>query len=142
MATTEELLKRGSTVDFDTYAPMILSTNFRSCKVLAHLDFDTVRQVGQDPAARHTLVYPYIPKPAVDDPTAYLYVKVQLPSGAIDYIGLSWIDPNTIKSKQTNKITLIFEDRGPDDVRALIDACSANGFKPTTVKLDESIIEV
>lgn len=141
MATTEELLARGATVDFDTYAPMILSTAFKACKVLSLLDFDTVRQLGQDPAARHNLVYPYLPKPAVDDPTAYLYVKLQLPSGAIDYIGLPWIDAKTIETRQNNQITLIFADRSPDDLQLIIDACSANGFKPTTVKLDDTVIE-
>lgn len=120
---------------------MILSTAFKACKVLALLDFDTVRQLGGDPAARHNLVFPYLPKPAIDDPTAYLYAKLQLPSGTIDYIGLTWIDPKTIKTRQNNQITLIFADRSPDDLQMIIDACSANGYKPTTVKLDETVID-
>lgn len=142
MSTTAELLKPGSTVDFDTYAPMILSTNFKACKVLSHVDFDTVRELGRDPAARHALVYPHLPKPAVDDPEAYLYAKLRLPSGEIDYIGLTWIDPKTIKSKQTGRITLIFEDQNSGDIKNIVDACSANGYKPAVVKFDDTVISV
>lgn len=126
----------GALVSFDTYAPAVLGTIYRDCTVMSHLDAETVRELGRDPHAKHVAIYPTLPAGETpNDYKAYLYVKLKLLNGTIDYIGIPWVRKETIKSRQVKRAVITVEDVGPDDVREIIEQLSAAGYKSAKVEL-------
>lgn len=130
-------LPTGTVVSFDTFAPAILGTEFKDCTVMCHLDAETVRLLGFDPAARHANIYPSLPTGQVpNDHTAYLYVKLRTINGATEYVGLPWIRKETVRARQVRTATLVFEDVGPEDVQEIIEQVSAAGYRPAKVDIN------
>ena len=126
----------GTVVTFDTYAPAVLGTEYKDCRVMSHLDADTVRMLGNDPAARHANIYPSLPQGQTpNDYTAYYYVKLMMINGSVEYLGIPWIRKETIKTRQISTAVLTFEDVGQDDLQEIVEQCSAAGYRPTKVEL-------
>lgn len=126
----------GACVTFDTYAPAILGTEYNECVVLAHLDADTVRMLGNDPAAKHANVYPTLPPGQTpNDYTSYLYVKLRMLNGTLEYLGIPWIRQETINARQVQCAVITVEDVGPEDVQEIIEQLSAAGYKSAKVEL-------
>lgn len=126
----------GALVSFDTYAPAVLGTVYRDCTVVSHLDADTVAALGRDPHVMHVAIYPTLPPGETpNDYKAYLYVKIRLLNGSIDYVGIPWIRKETIKARQVKRAVITVEDVGPDDVREIIEQLSAAGYKSAKVDL-------
>ena len=129
----------GSVVSFETYAPAVLGTSYKNCKIMSHLDVEDVRALGSDAIARHANVYPSLPVGSPNDPGGYKYVKVRLVSGKVDYIGVVWIRQETIEMRQPNRITIVIEDVGYNDVQNVQDILSAADYSKFTVTIDSRL---
>lgn len=134
MATSEQF-KLGSVYDFVTYAPSVLGT-FRNVRVEGIVDHRTAFQYG-DVAALHANVFGSIPEnTAPNDFRQYYYLVVLQPNGTRLAIGLPWIDANSIELKTRNRIRVVIEDVGVDDMPAVRRMLAANGFNSSEVTLE------
>lgn len=133
--TTIADLPPGSVVSFDTYAVAVLGTEYKDCTVVCHLDADTVRALGKDPAAQHANIYPSLPAGVPNDYTAYYYVKLKMLNGTLTYLGLPWIRKETIKSRQVRRAVYTFEDIGTEDIAEINEQLAAAGYRPAKVEL-------
>ncbi len=129
-------LPTGSVVSFETYAPAVLGTSYKNCKVMSHLSAEDARALGSDVVARHANIYPSLPVGTPNDPAAYMYVKVKLVSGKTDILGVMWIKKESITTRQPNRITVVLEDVGYDDVRNIQDILSAANYSNFILTID------
>lgn len=133
---TKDDLPIGSLVSFEPYAPGVLGTAWQNCTVMAHLDAETVRMLGNDPEARHVNVYPSLPSGQTpNDYSAYLYVKLKLVSGSYEYLGIPWIRKETIVTRSVKKAVITVEDVNQNDVQNIVEQLSAAGYKSAKVEL-------
>lgn len=134
MATLNQL-PIGSAISFETYAPTILGGSFTDAVVLAHLDADTVRQLGDDPYTKHANVFPSLPHGTPNNANQYQFVKLRLLSGQITYMGAPWINGATVTIRNRNRCLITVEDVSATDVNNIVLALSANGYKAAKVEM-------
>ena len=120
MSTALEKLAIGSTVSFETYAPEILRTVHKQAVVVAHIDADSARQMGGSPYEQHAAIFPRLPAGTPATADEYLFLKLRLLNGQFDFVGLTWIKPETI-------IT---------DIQTAVQALSANELPVASVSYD------
>lgn len=128
MNTTQEQLPILSNVSFNVYPSAILGATFTNVRVLGILDASIARQLGLDTAAMHANVYPTLPPGTPNDPTGYLYVRIQHQSGEQQILGLPWIKSETIVALNYNTINAKISNVTPEDSERVLAALNANGF--------------
>lgn len=136
MAKSYTDLKKGAIVDFNVVAPEILGEGFTSCKITSVLDEDDANRLGLDVKAMHQNLYPLVKANGIpDDPSTYDFVKVTKVSGGTAILWVPWIIESTIAVVSRNKIQVILEDVGSDDVAIVKAALESNGYKNAVVTL-------
>lgn len=118
---------------FEVYPIAILGTAFKNVKVLSILDPETAEASGLDIRAMHAQVYPSLPASTPNDPTKYNYVKVKLPSGQNQILGMAWIVENTIESVSLGKFIVELDNIASSEQQSIINALTANGKKVTKI---------
>ncbi|MGG4591747.1 phage DNA polymerase-associated SH3 family protein [Pseudomonas aeruginosa] len=127
MRITSEL--SGKTLTFETYAPAVLSSEYRLAKLLSVLDFQSATYFGS-PAEMHANVYPYLKEAGLgipDDPTQYQWGKFSH-NGAVIVLGIPWIKESTVAIVENTDIVVTIRRRGAEDVTAVRQALIARGF--------------
>lgn len=132
VAITSSLI--GKTIQFETLAPAVLGARYKDVKVLAILDPGTAKMFS-DVLVRHIAVYPYLPPGIVDDHTRYNYVKLEMPNGAIEIMGIPWISESSISVIEQTDIRVVLKGRSHEDVELVRRALSANGFEDFVVEV-------
>lgn len=123
---------------FEVYPFAIYGTKFKNVKVLSKLDAGTAQALGLDIRARHAQVYSTLPPETPNDPTKYGYLRLQLPSGEIEIIGLPWIIPNTVKTVTLGKFIIEIDNEASSEQDKIIQALVANGKKVTKIEFQSS----
>ncbi len=124
----------GYTYDFSVYAIGVLGTGYKNVKFICTLDMDSARYVnGFDPISMHRNVYSSLPPGAIDDPSKYLYLKIQYPNGSYGVVGEPWIDASTIQLKSTATYEFTVEGVEPSEVDSILAQLAAIG--KTAVKV-------
>ncbi|MNP71325.1 hypothetical protein D3C76_1676970 [compost metagenome] len=77
---------------------------------------------------KHVNVYPSLPAGTPDDPTAYMYVRIQHPSGEFEILGLPWIRESTIVSMNFDVLYAKISQVKPDDFEHILALLGANGY--------------
>lgn len=119
---------------FEVYPTNVIGNNFRNVRLEATLSADTARTTGFDIYAYHTAVYPTLPPGTPDDPGSYDYIKVKFPNGEFAIVAKPWIRQDTVQISAASQVTLIFENKTEVDVERMLNALSANGFRPDDVR--------
>lgn len=139
MAKSYTDLKKGAIVDFNVVAPEILGEGFTSCKITSVLDEDDANRLGLDVKAMHQNLYPLVKANGIpDDPSAYDFVKVTKVGGSTAILWVPWIIESTIAPVSRNKIQVIIEDVGANDVATVKAALESNGYPSAVVTLVDS----
>lgn len=131
LLTGELMLK---TVNFEVYPSTLIGTSFKNVRVIGLVDHTGV---NFDAAARHANVYSTLPPGTVNDFTAYMYLKVQLASKAIDFVGIPWIKENTLTILDGKAVTVVFPNSGDaTTIQRIRDMCLNNGFNDIKVTVN------
>ena len=113
---------------FNVYPVAILGTAFKNVTVMGIIDQETANAAGFDTVAEHAAVYATLPTGTPNDPSAYNYLKVRLPSGTTKILGLPWIIESSIQVVNLGTFTVKIANESANDQQAVIDALTANGF--------------
>lgn len=98
----------GDKITFRLFGQSIIGTEYTNVKVDGVLDWHTAGLLG-DVAAKHKLLYPTITTPNTPESFDQIqYLKVTLPNGTSDVVGITWIDSSSIVkvTKGTAKVTI------------------------------------
>lgn len=96
---------KGKTVRFNTLAPNVLGANRDNVTIVAaDLDLDTAALLS-DVKAKHNQVKNYLPS-LPQSAGSYSYVKLRYGNGAIEVLGVPWIDQNTIEVITDRKLVI------------------------------------
>lgn len=125
---TQDLLIPKSTVSFSVYPAAALPSSYKNVKVLGIIDDTTARALGLSVQEKHVNVYPSLPAGTPDDPTAYMYVRIQHPSGEFEILGLPWIRESTIVSMNFETLYAKISQVKPDDYENILALLAANGY--------------
>lgn len=136
MAKSYTDLKKGAIVDFNVVAPEILGEGFTSCTISSVLDASDANLLGLDVKAMHQNLYPLVKANGIpDNPDAYDFVKVTKVGGSTAILWLPWIIESSIAPVSRNKIQVIIEDVGSNDVAIIKAAMESNGYPGAVVTL-------
>jgi hypothetical protein len=125
---TIDALTIGAHVSFDLYPAAVIGTTFNNVEVTDILSFSTAMALGVDVAAMHANIFPTLPNGTPADPTKYQYVRVVLPNGNIQILGLPWIKANTIVINSTKNLTLTIVSVNPVDQTRVLELLAHGGF--------------
>lgn len=116
------------TYSFNVYPVALYGTSFKNVVVMGTIDQETANLMGFDTVAEHAAVYATLPTGTPNDPSAYLYVKVRLLSGATKILGLPWIVESSIQEIELGTFTVKVANQSANDQTAILNALAANGF--------------
>ncbi|MCK9234842.1 MAG: hypothetical protein M0R77_00835 [Gammaproteobacteria bacterium] len=121
----------GQKYSFDTYAPQILGTEFKTVVVKSVTDYeDAISE--EDVQVLHSQILGYITDSTVSVPADFrklTYIKIDTGVGKRRFIAVEWIKQNTItKISELNIDVTIFRVSDPAKVRLVREALSQNGF--------------
>lgn len=131
-------LQLSAIYSFEVYPFAVYGTKFKNVKVLSVLDPNTAQALGLDIRARHAQVYPTLPASTPNDPTKYNYVRLQLPSGETEIIGLPWIIENTIETVSLGKHFIEVDNSASTDTSKIVKALAANGIQVTKIQFQSA----
>jgi len=123
----------GGMFSFEVYAVGVLGTNFKNVKILAIFDQDTAESQGLDTRAMHAQVYPSLPATTPNNPGRYNYIKILMPSGEKQILGLAWIIGSTIAVVNRGKWIVELDNLGSDRENDILKALSANNLPVTSI---------
>lgn len=118
---------------FNVYPVARLGTNFANVTVMGEFDQATANAQGFDTAAEHAAVYNTLPAGTPNDPSAYNYIKIKLPSGATQILGVAWIVENSIEIVNLGTITVKISNVNSSDTEKVRKALASNGFAATSI---------
>lgn len=125
-----------SLYDFTTFAPTILGT-FRGVRVKGIIDHQLAFNFI-DPAAMHANVYSSLPQDQVpDDFRKYSYLVLTMPNDQKTAVGLPWIERSSVEKRGRGKATIVIDDVASSDLSKVQKALSSNGFKVSSVELND-----
>lgn len=123
------------TVNFSLYQQTqnIIRTDYNGCKILGVTDAGSVQQAGLDPYAIHANVYGTLPAGTPPNADDYNWLKVKLANGAIDFVGVPYIIPNTLTVVTNNTMAFYVENCNQDVINAVTEAIATTGNKVAKV---------
>ena len=125
----------GSVYSFNTYASAILGT-FEKVKAYGIVDYQLAKQFI-DPATMHANVYGSLPAgEVVNDHTKYYYLILTQANGENTALGLPWIDTASIQLIASTTVYITVDNAGSDDLPAIREALSINGFNSVDVRIE------
>lgn len=117
-----------SIMSFEVFPFSVLGTNFKNVKILAIFDRDTAELAGMDTRAQHALMYPFLPSTVPNDPSKYNYVKIRMPSGETQILGMAWIDEASLEIVNLGKFVVELDNISSSDQSKILEALSANNL--------------
>lgn len=99
----------GKTIDFSLYGYITSGRAFTGAKVIGLVDGQSASST-EDVQKLHTLIYPSLPVGTSNNAFSYYYLKVKLPSGTENVIGLPWIVEDSVSFRQQQTLTLVVSD--------------------------------
>jgi len=120
---------------FEVYPTSVIGHNFRDVRLEGRISAQMALNFGLDIEAMHQAVYPSLPAGTPNDPFTFDYIRIQHPNGAYDILAVQWIRQETIQISQGGQVTMVFENRTQLEVDRMLNALSANGFRPDDVQV-------
>ncbi len=118
---------------FNVYPVARLGTNFANVTIVGEFDDTLAKAQGFDTAAEHAAVYNTLPAGTPNDPSAYNYVKIRLPNGQTQILGIPWIIANSIEVVNLGTITVKISNVNSSDTEKVRKALAANGFNAADI---------
>lgn len=133
------LFEIGKRYSFNTYSSGQLPYNIENVKIVSMLDGMTAERLGYNVATKHAQVYAGLPHdaPITKEFTSQYYYEVEYDNGNRDVFGHYWINHETIQRMTKSTVTVILADIEPDQITALRETLSANGFIIDSIKVDD-----
>ena len=125
----------GSVYTFTTHAPTVLGT-YSHVLIDGISDYQVARHFI-DPAKLHVQIYNALPSSVPDDHRKYNYLLLTRSNGERTALGLPWIDENSIEAIQRQRIEVLIEDVGVEDVERVRKLLLANGYTLNNIELKE-----
>lgn len=137
--TGNGLFEIGKRYSFNTYSSGQLPYNVENVKIVSMLDGYTAERLGYNVATKHAQVYAGLPHeaPVTKEFDSQYYFEVEYDSGARDVFGYYWINHGTITRMTKSAVTIKLSDVAPDQIAALRETLSANGFVIESIKIDD-----
>lgn len=119
----------GKTMTFQTYA----GVKYKNLKLVSLLDADTVASLGKDPQAKHIQNMPYMKDPKPVNYYDYLYAKFVDADGKAEYLGIPWVDEDSIVATNTPNAQLTLTAPSQEQLDSLKSYLTANGYENWTL---------
>ena len=116
----------GKIVSFNIYPSSIIGNKYNRVKIKGVIDSSSVTTF--EPVSMHANVYPTLPTGVPDDYDGYMYLKVELQNGNIDYVGLPWIIESSIITHEDVEITVVFKGVTSADYQKIRNMCLNNNY--------------
>lgn len=124
----------GGVYSFDVYPVSQLGTAFKNVKVMSILDPESAEGSGFDIRAMHAVMYKDLPPSTPNDCTKYNYLKIRLPSGKTQILGLPWIVEATVQTVNLGKFLIEIDNVASSEEQKIITALAANGKTVTKIE--------
>ena len=131
MSTDISNIQIGQRFSFEVYPSAIMGNNFKDVVLEGSLSPDMAKAFGIDIVSLHANVYRTLPSTVPNDPTKYNYVRVRHPNGQYSVVGIPYIRPDSIVISTQGVLNLRFDGVTQADQTRILNALSANGYKPT-----------
>ena len=125
---TQDLLVQKSVVSFSVWPTAVLNSQYKNVKVLAVIDSSTARDLGTGVDEIHANVFGSLPSGTPNDPDAYLYVRIEFPSGQRQILGLPWIKESSIVLSDYTVINAKISGVKPSDWDQILALLGSNGY--------------
>lgn len=134
--TTMQEVQLGQRFSFEVYPLAVLGNSFKNVRLEGILNARLAANSGYDIVSLHAQVYPTLPEGTTpNDPYQYNYAHIRHESGEYAIIGIPWIRQDTIEITTGGRVTLVFEDKTPEDVNRMLLALSSNGYRPDSINV-------
>lgn len=130
MSTELSAIKIGQRFSFEVYPSAILGNNFNDVTLDSIMSPESARSFGVDIFAMHANVYRTLPSIVPNDPLKYSWVRVKMPNGGYIVLGEPYIRAESIVISSTGVLNLSFIGVSQTDQTRILNALSANGYKP------------
>ncbi len=119
---------------FEVYPTNVIGNNFRNVRLEGIFNAKGAMAFGMDVEAMHAAIYPALPAGVPNNPFDYDYIRIQFPNGEYTMIGIPWIRQETIQISTAGQVVLVFENKTDVDIERMVNALSANGYRPDDVR--------
>lgn len=117
----------GMTYSFTTYPVGIIGANYDNVVALGTVNAEVARRTA-DIDALHAQVYPTLPVGTPNDPNAYNYLILKLPSGGTTILGIPWIREDTVVVKDTQTAQALIFGVSGEDLPKITNALVQSGY--------------
>lgn len=115
----------GKTYLFSTYSGRI----YNRYLLKTILDPQTVRELGFDAPGEHYKNYQFLPVGSPASWDKYNYARLQAPDGSLTYVGLPWIQPDSLQVVEDNVRIVRIYDATVDSIESLRRMLVASGHE-------------
>jgi hypothetical protein len=129
--TSISQIEIGQRFSFEVYPSAILGNNFKDVTLEGTLSPAMAQAFGTDIYSLHNNVYRTLPTTVPNDPLKYNYIRVRHQNGNLSVVGIPYIRPESIVISTRGVLDLRFDNVTQEDQTRILNALSANGYKPT-----------
>lgn len=129
----------GKSYNFETYAPELLGSGFKSAVVTAIMDYNTALK-ERDITGIHQTVYGYLPSGTPESPSATVYIRLKLPSGTYTVLGYSWIKAETIEEVASATINVAIYGVAAEDTERVRNIIALAGYTDFVVDFNPLVV--
>jgi hypothetical protein len=129
--TSISQIEIGQRFSFEVYPSAILGNNFKDVILEGTLSPAMAQAFGTDIYSLHNNVYRTLPTTTPNDPLKYNYIRVRHQNGNLSVVGIPYIRPESIVISTRGVLDLRFDNVTQEDQTRILNALSANGYKPS-----------
>lgn len=131
MSTAITEIQIGQRFSFEVYPSAILGNNFKDVTLEGFISPSMAQAFGADIAAMHANCYRTLPSTVPNDPLKYNWMRVKHQNGSFTILGVPYVRPDSIQVSTQGVLNLRFDGVNQTDQTRILEALSANGYKPT-----------
>ena len=133
-SATSNSFTPGMSYSFKLLTNSVLSNTFENVKVLSLAE---VSEVPTDVFALHNVFYPHMNSVA-DTPSAYNYIRVKHPNGDTEYVGVPWVDGDSLFVVTEVLLNVTIRGHNPNSQALLSKVLADNGFGDNVITITSS----
>lgn len=133
--TTINEINIGQRFSFEVYAPGRLGNNFKDVRLEGSMSAQMAANYGVDIYALHQNVYNSLPANTPNDPLQYSWVRIQMPNGDYQCLGVPYIRQESIQVSTGGSVILTFQNKTDADVQRILMSLSAIGQSPDATQV-------
>ncbi|ARV77214.1 hypothetical protein FDI21_gp043 [Pseudomonas phage Noxifer] len=131
MSTAITEIQIGQRFSFEVYPSAILGNNFKDVTLEGFISPSMAQAFGEDIYSKHSNCYRTLPTTVPNDPLKYNWMRVKHQNGQFSILGVPYVRPDSVQVSTQGVLNLRFDGVNQTDQTRILEALSANGYKPT-----------